>query len=224
MKKILIIEDDLAIGNLMKMAFELNQFSYELSVTGQDALQKILSYQPHIIILDLGLPDLDGTKIIKKVRSWSKTPIIVVSARDDETDKIEALDLGADDYITKPFSIDELLARIRVALRRVDEIQPASNLFTNGPLTINFLSQEVCVNEHEIHLTPNEYLLLEVLSRNVGKVLTHNFLLKSIWQDALDTDIPNLRVFMATLRKKLEIADSPLIQTHIRVGYRMIHY
>lgn len=224
MKKILIIEDDLAIGNLMKMAFELNQFSYELSVTGQDALQKILSYQPHIIILDLGLPDLDGTEIIKKVRSWSKTPIIVVSARDDETDKIEALDLGADDYITKPFSIDELLARIRVALRRVDEIQPASNLFTNGPLTINFLSQEVCVNEHEIHLTPNEYLLLEVLSRNVGKVLTHNFLLKSIWQDALDTDIPNLRVFMATLRKKLEIADSPLIQTHIRVGYRMIHY
>lgn len=224
MKKILIIEDDLAIGNLMKMAFELNQFSYELSVTGQDALQKILSYQPHIIILDLGLPDLDGTEIIKKVRSWSKTPIIVVSARDDETDKIEALDLGADDYITKPFSIDELLARIRVALRRVDEIQPASNLFTNGPLTINFLSQYVCVNEHEIHLTPNEYLLLEVLSRNVGKVLTHNFLLKSIWQDALDTDIPNLRVFMATLRKKLEIADSPLIQTHIRVGYRMIHY
>ncbi|VEI07220.1 response regulator transcription factor [Kurthia zopfii] len=224
MKKILIIEDDLAIGNLMKMAFELNQFSYELSVTGQDALQKILSYQPHIIILDLGLPDLDGTEIIKKVRSWSKTPIIVVSARDDETDKIEALDLGADDYITKPFSIDELLARIRVALRRVDEIQPASNLFTNGPLTINFLSQDVCVNEHEIHLTPNEYLLLEVLSRNVGKVLTHNFLLKSIWQDALDTDIPNLRVFMATLRKKLEIADSPLIQTHIRVGYRMIHY
>ncbi|GEK29970.1 DNA-binding response regulator [Kurthia zopfii] len=224
MKKILIIEDDLAIGNLMKMAFELNQFSYELSVTGQDALQKILSYQPHIIILDLGLPDLDGTEIIKKVRSWSKTPIIVVSARDDETDKIEALDLGADDYITKPFSIDELLARIRVALRRVDEIQPASNLFTNGPLTINFLSQDVCVNEHEIYLTPNEYLLLEVLSRNVGKVLTHNFLLKSIWQDALDTDIPNLRVFMATLRKKLEIADSPLIQTHIRVGYRMIHY
>lgn len=224
MKKILIIEDDLAIGNLMKMAFELNQFSFELSVTGQDALQKILSYQPHIIILDLGLPDLDGTEIIRKVRSWSKTPIIVVSARDDETDKIEALDLGADDYITKPFSIEELLARIRVALRRVDEIQPTNNLFTNGPLTINFLSQEVFVNNHEIHLTPNEYLLLEVLSRNVGKVLTHNFLLKSIWQDALDTDIPNLRVFMATLRKKLEITDSPLIQTHIRVGYRMIHY
>lgn len=194
MKRILVVEDDLAIGNLMKMAF------------------------------DLGLPDLDGTEIIKKVRAWSKTPIIVVSARDDETDKIEALDLGADDYITKPFSIDELLARIRVALRRVDDAQPMSNLFTNGPLTINYLSQEVFINDHLIHLTPNEYLLLEVLSRNVGKVLTHNFLLKSIWQDALDTDIPNLRVFMATLRKKLEVTNSPLIQTHIRVGYRMIHY
>lgn len=226
-KKILIVEDDLAIGNLIKMALEINDYDYVLVTTGSDALRVSLSLKPDGMILDLGLPDMDGKTLIEKTRQWSNLPIIVVSARGEEQDKVQALDLGADDYVTKPFSVDELLARIRVALRRTQDDPQKTNqqTFSNGPLRIDYSSNCVWMNDVEIHLTPNEYKLLEVLSRHVGKVLTHNFLLKYIWHDALDTDIPNLRVFMATLRKKLEQVDnsSKIIQTHIRVGYRMLH-
>lgn len=226
-KKILIVEDDLAIGNLIKMALEINDYDYALVTTGSEALRVSLSLNPDGMILDLGLPDMDGKTVIEKTRQWSNLPIIVVSARGEEQDKVQALDLGADDYVTKPFSVDELLARIRVALRRTQDGSQKTNqqTFTNGPLRIDYSSNCVWMNDVEIHLTPNEYKLLETLSRHVGKVLTHNFLLKSIWHDALDTDIPNLRVFMATLRKKLEQVDnsSKIIQTHIRVGYRMLH-
>ncbi|MEG0615896.1 MAG: response regulator transcription factor, partial [Oscillospiraceae bacterium] len=196
---------------------------------GQSALQKAISMKPDVIILDLGLPDMDGIDIIQKIRSWSQTAIIVVSARGEESDKINALDVGADDYVTKPFSVDELLARIRVALRRnaidgsVNQEQP---MFVNGHLQINYLANTVLVNGAEVHLTPIEYKLLVVLSKNVGKVLTHNFLLKEVWQNYLPSDIPSLRVFMATLRKKIEEdpANPKYIQTHIRVGYRMLRY
>lgn len=226
-KKILIIEDDLAIGNLIKMALEINDYDFQLVTTGAEALKSSLSFKPDGMILDLGLPDMDGKLIIEKTRQWSNLPIIVVSARGEEQEKVQALDLGADDYVTKPFSVDELLARIRVALRRThDELSPTNQqVFINGPLRIDYSSNSVWMNTVEIHLTPNEYKLLEVLSKHVSKVLTHNFLLKAIWHDALDTDIPNLRVFMATLRKKLEQSDPSvkLIQTHIRVGYRMLH-
>ncbi|MFJ8263175.1 response regulator [Rummeliibacillus sp. NPDC094406] len=228
-KKILIVEDDIAIGNLIKMTIELHDYDYKLVTKGIDALKEVVSTHPDVIILDLGLPDMDGIDIILKVRTWSKVPIIVVSARGEEAEKIKALDMGADDYVEKPFSVDELLARIRVALRRSvtnEGLEKEQPTFTNGPLLIDYLSNTVFVNHEEIHLTPNEYKLLETLSKNLGKVLTHNYLLKQVWGDALDTDVPNLRVFMATLRKKIEknVNQPRFIQTHIRIGYRMIHW
>lgn len=226
-KRILVVEDDVAIGHLIKMTLSTQHYAYDLVKDGQSALQKVLSTKPDVIILDLGLPDIDGVDLIRDIRNWAQIPIIVVSARGEEYDKINALDAGADDYVTKPFSVDELLARIRVALRRsaseqsLDPIQP---VFVNGALQIDYLANTVFVKGNEVHLTPIEYKLLVVLSKHVGKVLTHNFLLKAVWETVLPSDIPSLRVFMATLRKKIEEDSSnpKYIQTHIRVGYRML--
>lgn len=228
-KRILVVEDDIAIGNLIKMTLTTQNYEFDIMQDGSSALQKAITFKPHVIILDLGLPDMDGLDFIHKLRSWTQTPIIVVSARGAELDKINALDAGADDYVTKPFSVEELLARIRVALRRTvseHQIDNESAVFVNGHLEIDYLANTVIVNGVEVHLTPIEYKLLVVLSKHVGKVLTHNFLLKEIWQNVLQSDVPSLRVFMATLRKKIE--DNPAqpkyIQTHVRVGYRMLRY
>lgn len=226
-KRILVVEDDVAIGNLIKMTLATQQYEFDIARDGNSALQKALAMNPDVFILDLGLPDIDGVELITKIRSWSQTPIIVVSARDEEHDKINALDAGADDYVTKPFSVEELLARIRVALRRISfehQLENEPSVFVNGHLQINYAANTVFVNGREVHLTPIEYKLLVVLSKHVGKVLTHNFILKEIWHNVLQSDVPSLRVFMATLRKKIE--DNPtnpkLIQTHVRVGYRML--
>lgn len=228
-KRILVVEDDIAIGNLIKMTLTTQNYEFDIMQDGSSALQKAITFKPNVIILDLGLPDMDGLDFIHKIRSWTQTPIIVVSARGAELDKINALDAGADDYVTKPFSVEELLARIRVALRRTvneHQIENESAVFVNGHLEIDYLANTVFVNGVEVHLTPIEYKLLVVLSKHVGKVLTHNFLLKEIWQNVLQSDVPSLRVFMATLRKKIE--DNPsqpkYIQTHVRVGYRMLRY
>ncbi|WP_339258887.1 response regulator transcription factor [Lysinibacillus sp. FSL K6-3209] len=228
-KRILVVEDDIAIGNLIKMTLTTQNYEFDIMQDGSSALQKAITFKPNVIILDLGLPDMDGLDFIHKLRSWTQTPIIVVSARGAELDKINALDAGADDYVTKPFSVEELLARIRVALRRTvseHQIDNESAVFVNGHLEIDYLANTVIVNGVEVHLTPIEYKLLVVLSKHVGKVLTHNFLLKEIWQNVLQSDVPSLRVFMATLRKKIE--DNPAqpkyIQTHVRVGYRMLRY
>lgn len=226
-KRILIVEDEIAIGNLIKMALSTQQYDYDLALDGKAAIQKVLSLKPDLVILDLGLPDMDGVDVIKSVLSWSRIPIIVVSARGEEGDKIKALDAGADDYVTKPFSVDELLARIRAALRRTAserDIENEQPFFINGNLKIDYLAHTVSVNGADVHLTPNEYKLLVVLSKHIGKVLTHNFLLKEVWQTVLPSDVPSLRVFMATLRKKIERdpAHPEYIQTHIRVGYRML--
>lgn len=228
-KQILVVEDDPAIGNLIKMALSTQHYEYDLALDGKSAIQKVLSIKPDLIILDLGLPDMDGVDIIKTVLSWSRIPIIVVSARGEESDKIKALDVGADDYVTKPFSVDELLARIRAALRRTVSERDAENekpIFVNGSLTIDYLANTLFVHGEEVHLTPNEYKLLVVLSKHIGKVLTHNFLLKEVWQSSLQSDVMSLRVFMATLRKKIEKdpANPEYIQTHIRVGYRMLRH
>ena len=187
-----------------------------------------VSYRPDVIILDLGLPDMDGVEIIRKVRSWSNVPIIVVSARSEDHDKVVALDAGADDYLTKPFSVDELLARLRVALRRVrydsDKLGEESSVYQNGDLKIDYAAGCVYLSGREIHLTPIEYRLLCLLAKNTGKVLTHNYIMKEVWGSALPSDTPSLRVFMATLRKKIEPVPSEprYIQTHIGVGYRML--
>lgn len=226
-ERILVVEDDVAIQHLIKMTLSTQHYEYDLAQDGETAIQKTLSMKPNVIILDLGLPDIDGVDFIKQVRGWTNTPIIVVSAREEEADKINALDAGADDYVTKPFSVDELLARIRVALRRSAGTETEEqSLFTNGQLTIHYPSQTVTVQGKEVHLTPNEYKLLVILSKHVGKVLTHNFLLKEMWQHVLTTDLLSLRVYMATLRKKIEQDTShpQYIQTHMRVGYQMLRH
>ena len=225
--KILVVEDDPAISNLIRTTLETQDYQFHTAQNGSGALMEAVSYTPDVMILDLGLPDMDGVDIIKKVRGWSSLPIIVVSARTEDRDKVEALDAGADDYLTKPFSIEEFLARLRAALRRSHTEAKAgeeSSLYTNGDLTIDFAAGCAYVKGEEIHLTPIEYKLLCLLAQNTGKVLTHNHILKEVWGGAQASDIPSLRVFMATLRKKIEQhPDSPrYIQTHVGVGYRML--
>ena len=225
---ILVVEDDKAVRNLITTTLETQDYQFHTASTGGESILEAISHKPDIIILDLGLPDMDGIDIIKKIRTWSNVPIIVVSARSEDRDKIDALDAGADDYLTKPFSVEELLARLRVTLRRVqyDYIKNTQNdsVFINGGLKIYYAAGCVWVDEKEIHLTPIEYKLLCLLAKNVGKVLTHNFILKEVWVNALPDDTPSLRVFMATLRKKIEkVPSNPkYIQTHIGVGYRML--
>ena len=227
-KSILVVEDDKAIRNLITTTLETQGYGFRVADTGQKAILEAVSFQPDIIILDLGLPDMDGVEIITKVRSWSNNPIIVVSARSEDKDKIRALDAGADDYLTKPFSIDELLARIRVAFRKMNYDNSNAKeepVFINGGLKIDYSANTVYVDEEEVHLTPMEYRLLCLLAKNVGKVLTHNYILDKIWVNVLvDRDTQSLRVFMATLRKKIEKdpSEPKYIQTHIGVGYRLI--
>ena len=224
---ILVVEDDRAIRNLITTTLETQGYLYHTAATGEASILEAVSRQPDVIILDLGLPDMDGVDIIRKVRTWSNTPIIVVSARSEDKDKIDALDAGADDYLTKPFSVDELLARLRVSLRRVrydgEKLLRDSTVFTNGELKIDYAAGSVRLDGEEIHLTPIEYKLLCLLAKNVGKVLTHNFILHEIWGD-YSSDVSALRVFMATLRKKIEKNPSQpkYIQTHVGVGYRML--
>lgn len=185
------------------------------------------SHNPDVVLLDLGLPDIDGVEVIRRIRTWSNVPIIVISARSEDTDKIEALDAGADDYLTKPFSVEELLARLRVTQRRLALMKNNNSqqaVFINGQLRIDYAAGCAFLGEEELHLTPIEYKLLCLLARNTGKVLTHKFITQSIWGSSWENDVASLRVFMATLRKKLESApDSPqYIQTHIGIGYRML--
>lgn len=222
------MEDDPAITNLIRTTLDTQEYQYHTAKNGAEALLDAVSYNPDVIILDLGLPDMDGVEIIHKMRGWSMVPIIVVSARSEDQDKVEALDAGADDYLTKPFSIDELLARLRVALRRsrAEEgaAQTQSSIYRNGGIVIDYAAGCVYMEGNEVHLTPIEYKLLCVLAKNTGKVLTHNYILKEVWGSVLASDTPSLRVFMATLRKKIEKnpSDPKYIQTHIGVGYRMI--
>ena len=229
--QILIVEDDTAIGNLIATTLETQNYQYHRAKTGAAAVMDALSCRPDVMLLDLGLPDMDGVEIIRKIRSWSNMPIIVVSARTEDSDKVTALDAGADDYLTKPFSVDELLARLRVALRRVRfDSQKASAeavTYENGGLVIDYSGGCAYRDGEEIHLTPIEYKLLCLLAKNTGKVLTHNFIISEIWGNTstdVAADIPSLRVFMATLRKKLEQdpGHPQYIQTHIGIGYRML--
>ena len=226
---ILVVEDDVPVRNLITTTLKAHDYRFLTAANGESAILEASSHNPEIILLDLGLPDMDGIEVIRKVRTWSNLPIIVISARSEDTDKIEALDAGADDYLTKPFSVEELLARLRVTQRRLAAIQAggmanADSVFTNGKLKVDYAAGCAYMDGQELHLTPSEYKLLCLLSKNVGKVLTHTFIAQQIWNRSWDNDIASLRVFMATLRKKLEKEPgSPqYIQTHIGVGYRML--
>ena len=224
---VLVVEDDNAVRNLIATTLETHDYKYHTSQTGKQAIIETASQKTDIMLLDLGLPDLDGVEIIKKVRTWTNMPIIVISARSEDRDKIEALDAGADDYLTKPFSVEELLARLRVILRRLNYNQSQnieSSDFVNGDLKIDYAGGCAYLDQQELHLTPIEYKLLCLLSRNVGKVLTHTYITKEIWGSTLESDVASLRVFMATLRKKIELDPThpKYIQTHVGVGYRML--
>jgi len=226
-KTVLVVEDDRAVRNLITTALEMNGYDFVAAEDGNSALSLAVSALPDMIILDLGLPDMDGNAIIKKIRGWTNNPIIVVSARIDVEDKIKALDSGADDYIVKPFSVDELLARIRAAIRKLDHAGGSHGYetkFKNGELTIDFMSGCVIAGEREVHLTPIEFKLLCMLAKNAGKVLTYNYIIQEVWPNPQGNEIPSLRVFMATLRKKIERSpDQPeQIQTHVGIGYRLV--
>jgi len=223
---ILIVEDDNHIKNLISTTLKVNKYNFLIASSGNEAIMLAVSHKPDIILLDLGLPDMDGVEIIKNVREWSNIPIIVISARSEDKDKIEALDFGADDYITKPFSVEELLARIRVATRRLKSMneKQVESVFKNGDLTIDYSAGCVYLYDKELHLTPIEYKLICLLSKNIGKVLTHTYITMEIWGTTWESDVASLRVFMTTLRKKIEqnSTNSKYIQTHIGVGYRML--
>ena len=223
---ILVVEDDVPVQNLMMTTLKAHDYKFLLAGNGETAILEAASHNPDIILLDLGLPDIDGVEVIRKIRTWSNVPIIILSARSEDTDKIEALDAGADDYLTKPFSVDELLARLRVTERRLVTMKSEQKncaIFENGSLRIDYAAGCAYLGEEELHLTPIEYKLLCLLSRNVGKVLTHTYITQNIWGQNWDNDVASLRVFMATLRKKLEKNEKEVqyIQTHVGVGYRM---
>ena len=223
-----VVEDDYAIRNLITTALETEKYKYRVAKNGNQAIIEATTQLPELILLDLGLPDIDGIDVIKKIRSWSTVPITVISARSDDKDKIDALDAGADDYITKPFSTAELLARIRGTYRRIQYIQNhqqgGTPFFQNGSLKINYQLQAVYVNDEEVHVTPIEYRILCLLAKNIGRVLTHTHITRKIWGSSLEGEIASLRVHVATVRKKIEKIDSTnkCIQTHVGIGYCMI--
>ena len=225
---VLVTEDDAPVRNLIVTTLKTHEYRYLTAANGAEALLMASSHNPDVLFLDLGLPDMDGIDVIRQIRSWSNMPIIVISARSDDTDKIEALDAGADDYLTKPFSVEELLARLRVTIRRLSLINSDKNsdrsVYSNGKLTIDYSAGLACLDGEELKLTSMEYKLLCLLARNTGKVLTHTYITQNIWGRTWDNDIASLRVFMTTLRKKIEPSpDSPkYIQTHIGIGYRML--
>lgn len=225
---ILVVEDDTSVRNLITTTLKAHGYRHQTAANGQTAILEAASYNPDIVLLDLGLPDMDGVEIIRKIRSWSNMPIIVISARSEDNDKIVALDAGADDYLTKPFSVEELLARLRVTQRRLAIMQGGTqeekSIFTNGKLMLDYGAGCAYMDGKELHLTPIEYKLLCLLSKHVGKVLTHTYITQEIWGRSWENDVASLRVYMATLRKKIESEpDMPqYIQTHIGVGYRML--
>ena len=224
---ILVVEDDTPVRNLITTTLKAHDYRYLTAATGESAVMEAASHNPDIILLDLGLPDIDGVEVIHRIRSWSNVPILVISARSEDADKINALDAGADDFLTKPFSVEELLARLRVTQRRLALIQastPQKAVYENGQLQIDYASGCAFLAGEELHLTPIEYKLLCLLAQNTGKVLTHKYITQSVWGSSWENDVVSLRVFMATLRKKLESApgSAQYIQTHIGIGYRML--
>ena len=223
---ILIAEDDEAISSFMSAILASNNYKTIKTGNGKEAIAMTASYCPDLILLDLGLPDLDGIEVLKSVREWSSVPIIVVSARGHEREKVEALDLGADDYITKPFGTSELLARIRTEIRHsqrnLNRAGTAETRMTINELEINYDKRRVSIRGEEIHLTPIEYKIVSLLSRYLGKVLTYEFIMKEIW-GPYTNEIDSLRVNMANIRRKLEDnpAEPKYIITELGVGYRM---
>ncbi|MCL2772709.1 MAG: response regulator transcription factor [Oscillospiraceae bacterium] len=220
-KTILIIEDDKSIHNFLKLALKANNYNTVESFTGLSGISLFMSHNPDLILLDLGLPDIGGMDVLLQIRQTSAVPVVIVSARGQEQEKVAALDAGADDYVTKPFGLNELLARIRAALRK-QKPNVVTHEFVLDTMRIDFDKRKVYIKEKELHLTPIEYKILLLLTENAGKVLTHKFIQEKIWGYESNDDYQSLRVYMATIRKKIEsdTACPRFIMTEIGVGYR----
>lgn len=221
----LIVEDDKQIRSFIRFSLENQQYRTICVTTGMEALNIISSNPPDVVILDLGLPDMDGIDVIKTVRTYSLVPIIVVSARDQDREKTDALDAGADDYLTKPFSINELMARLRVILRRIaSAVSDSPEPLCIGGLVVDTDKHQVYLEGQEIHFTPMEFKILALLAKNPGKVLTHSHILRVVWGSYLESDAQSLRVFMANIRRKLreDPANPKYIITEVGIGYRFV--
>ena len=221
---ILVIEDEEPIRKFLRVSLTANGYRLVESSTGKDGLLQAATSQPDLIILDLGLPDMDGIDLTRQIREWSKVPIIIVSARGKEQDKVVALDAGADDYLTKPFGVGELLARLRVALRhRAAKQSDGEPVFQSGDLKVDLARREVTLAGKPIHLTPNEYRLLSILVKHAGRVLTHRQLLKEIWGPGSSQETHYLRVYMNQLRQTVAPAPAPprYLLTESGIGYRL---
>lgn len=222
-KTVLVIEDDPAISNFMTAILTGNDYKVLTADTGKLGISMCATWSPDVVILDLGLPDIDGIEVLQTIRGWSEIPILIVSARGNEVEKVSALDEGADDYITKPFGTSELLARIRTALRHSTKKDSENSQLINGELTIDFEKRKVEIAGEKIHLTPNEYKIIQLLAINIGKVLTHDFISKHVWGPYVSEN-QALRVNMSNIRRKIEVnpAEPHFILTEIGIGYRMV--
>ncbi len=221
-RKIVVIDDEASIRKFLKVSLEMEGYQIKEAINGKDGLREVIAHHPDVVILDLGLPDMDGLQVLKAIREWSQVSIIVLTVREDEESKVKILDAGADDYLTKPFSVPELLARLRVAERHADADEDVTPLFRSGPLEVDLTGRVVKVNGQEVHLTSTEYGILHLLIKNAGKVVTHRQILKEIWGPNSVEHTQYLRVYVGHLRKKLEIDESvKLILTEPGVGYRL---
>jgi len=221
--RILVIDDEPQIRRMLKVSLTAHGYEVDECKTGQDGINRAAIFKPDLILLDLGLPDIDGKAVVVAIREWSKVPILILTARDQENEKIEALDVGADDYITKPFSMGELLARLRVALRHALIVDNSPHIIC-GELVVDLVGRHVTRGDKEIKLTPTEYELLKILAQNIGKVLTHKYLLKAVWGNAYNEDTHYIRVYIGQLRRKVEVdpAQPQYIITESGVGYRLM--
>ena len=221
--RVLVIDDEPQIRKLLRVSLSAYGYVLDEVGTGEEAINRTAIFKPDIVIIDLGLPDMDGKDVIKAIRDWSRVPIIILSARDQEQEKIAALDAGADDYVSKPFGVGELMARMRVSLRRSAASDDAA-IITCGGLTIDLTLRRVVVDEREVKLTPTEYEILKVLAQNAGRVLTHKQLLKAVWGHDYNEDLHYIRVYIGQLRHKIEVdsAQPRYIITESGIGYRLM--
>lgn len=221
--RILIIEDEPQIRKLLKVSLNAHGYDLEEAANGKDGVNRAATFKPDLLIIDLGLPDIDGKEVVKQIREWSETPIIILTARDQEQEKIEALDSGADDYITKPFGVGELLARMRVCLRRAATVEQQPVLACGG-LVVDLQQRRVTVEGDEVKLTPTEYEIIKMMMQHAGKVITHKQLLKAVWGNAYQQDTHYIRVYIAQLRRKIEQNPTQprYIITESGVGYRLM--
>jgi two-component system KDP operon response regulator KdpE len=221
---VLIIDDEVQIRRFLRISLTANGYQVHETATGQDGILKTAQLRPDLVILDMGLPDMDGLDVLKRLREWTKTPVIILSVRDSDRDKVAVLDAGADDYLTKPFSMEELMARLRVAQRHT-QAEPEAQVFTVGNLQVDLTKRLVTVRGEHVKLTPTEYALLRLMIQHAGKVLTHQQILRAIWGPEYVNETHYLRVYFAQLRQKIE--DDPalpkILLTEPGVGYRLAY-